>query len=236
MTQESPQKHLAALRMLDTCLVSSAIDRLNIRLANEGYADSRIRSQFKNLGSMVGYAVTAHIRTAATPMTGRRAIERRDLWECALTIPEPRILVLQDMDSHPGTGAFLDLERSTIALRLGCVGAATNGAVREMSRIIPLGFHFFAQYVSVSRAYSHVAEVGIPVELGGLTVHPGDLLHGDIHGLLSVPREAVPQILKAALQVLEDQRRITDLCSSSDFSLPKLWEVLRVLDDGPDKR
>jgi len=234
MTQELAQRPLAALRMLDTCLVSSAIDRRHIRLANEGYADSQIRCQFKNLGPMVGYAVTAKIHTAATPMAGRRIIERRELWESVLTIPEPRVLVLQDVDRQPGKGAFLDLERATIALRLGCVGAVTNGAVRELPRIIPLGFQLFSKGISVSRAYSHVAEVGTPVELGGLTVRPGDLLHGDIQGLLSVPREAVSQIPKAALQVLEDQRRITDLCSSSDFSLSKLWEVLRILDDGPD--
>jgi 4-hydroxy-4-methyl-2-oxoglutarate aldolase len=236
MTQELSQKPLAALRMLDTCLVSSAIDRLNLRLANEGYANSRIRCQFKNLGPMVGYAVTAKIHTAATLVAGRRIIEGRELWESILTTPEPRVLVLQDIDRQPGMGAFLDLERVTIALRLGCVGAATNGAVRELPRINPLGFHLFSQSISVSRAYSHVAEVGTPVELGGLTVRPGELLHGDIQGLLSVPGEAVSQIPKAALQVLEDQRRITDLRGSSDFSLPKFWEVLRILDGSPDRK
>lgn len=236
MTQELKHEPLAALRMLDTCLVSSAIDRLKIRLANEGYADSRIRCQFKNLGPMVGYAVTAHVHTAATPMVGHRIMERRELWEYALTIPEPRVLVLQDVDHHPGMGAFLDFERATLALRLGCVGAVTNGAVRELPRIIPLGFQLFSQSISVSRAYSHVAEVGMQVELGGLTIHPGDLLHGDIHGLLSIPPEAVSRIPGAALQVLEDQRRVTDLCSSADFSLPKLWEVLRTLDDGPETK
>jgi 4-hydroxy-4-methyl-2-oxoglutarate aldolase len=236
MTQVLSQKQLAALRMLDTCLVSSAIDRLSARPANEGYADSRIRCQFKNLGPMVGYAVTAKIHTGATPMAGRRIIERRELWESVLTIPEPRVLVLQDIDHHPGMGVFLDLDHVTIALRLGCVGAATNGAVRELPRIIPLGFLLFSQRISVSRAYSHVAEVGIPVELGGLTVRHGDLLHRDIQGLLSVPNEAVSQIPKAAVQVLEDQRRITGLRSSSDFSPPKLWEVLQLLDGGSTKK
>jgi 4-hydroxy-4-methyl-2-oxoglutarate aldolase len=224
------QQHVAALKMLDTCLVSDAINRLNIRLSNSGYADSRIRSQFKNLGSMVGYAVTAKVYTAETPMVGGRVVERRELWEHALAIPEPRVLVLQDMDSHPGTGAFMDFERATIAVRLGCIGAATNGAVRELPRIIPLGFQLFSQSLSVSRAYSYAAEAGIPVELGGLEIRPGDLLHGDIHGLLAIPPEAVSRIPQAALAVLEDERSITDLCHSAHFTFQKLCEVLTVLE------
>jgi regulator of RNase E activity RraA len=230
------QEDIAALRLLDTCLVSSAIDLLNLRLANEGYSNSTIRCQLENLGPLVGHVVTAKIRTAATPMSGRRMLERRELWQYVLTIPEPRVLVLQDVDQPPGAGAFIDLERVTIAMRLGCIGAITNGAVRELPRIMPTGFQVFSGSLSVSRAYSHVAEVGVGVEIGGLKIMPGDLLHGDLHGFLLVPPEAVSRIPKAAIRVLKGQRKITDLCRSSDFKLEDLWEVLGILEGGPPTR
>jgi hypothetical protein len=115
------QQHVAALKMLDTCLVSDAINRLNIRLSNSGYADSRIRSQFKNLGSMVGYAVTAKVYTAETPMVGGRVVERRELWEHALAIPEPRVLVLQDM-------AVLEDGRSITDCALQLISVFKNSA------------------------------------------------------------------------------------------------------------
>jgi 4-hydroxy-4-methyl-2-oxoglutarate aldolase len=228
------QGDVAALKLVDTCLVASAIDLLNVRLANEGYSNWTIRCQSGNLGPLVGNAVTAKIRTAATPMSGHRMLERRELWQYALTIPEPRILVLQDVDHHPGAGAFIDFERVTIAMRLGCIGAITNGAVRELHRIMPTGFQLFSGCLSVSRAYSHIAEVGVGVEIGGLRIGPGDLLHGDQHGFLLVPPGTVSRITKAAIRVLKEQRKITDLCRSSDFKLEDLWKIIGTLEGGSD--
>jgi regulator of RNase E activity RraA len=232
--KKTNQENIAALKLLDTCLVSSAIDYLQLRLANEGYSNSSIRCRIDGMGPLVGHAVTATIRTAATPLRGRRIPERRELWQYALTIPEPRILVLEDVDHPPGAGAFIDFERVTIAMRLGCIGAITDGAIRELPRIKPLGFQLFSRSLSVARAYSHVAEVGVPVEIGNLAIKPGDLLHCDMHGLLLIPPEAGSRIPQAAFEVLKVQRRITDLCRASDFKLEDLWEKLKILEDGPD--
>ena len=79
-------------------------------------------------------------------------------------------------------------------MALGCVGAITNGAARELPGIEASGFQIFAGRLAISRAYIHVVEFGGPVEVGDLTIQPGDLIHGDRHGILTVPPELAPKL------------------------------------------
>src|SRR5437016_3261602 len=70
---------------------------------------------------------------------------------------------------------------------LKCVGVATNGAVRDIPEVTTLGFSMFAARASVSHAYAHIVETGCSIEIGGLQIAAGDLVHGDSHGLISIP-------------------------------------------------
>ena len=178
------------LRALDTCRVSNAIERLDVRLRNEGFIVDTVQCRFPHFTPMLGYAATGRIRTAAPPMTGQRCYyDRLDWWTYVASIPEPRVIVLQDVDHKPGVGAFVGEVHANIGLALNCVGCVTNGAVRDLPVVEALGFHLFAGSVSVSHSYAHITEFGEPVEIGGLKIRPGDLLHGDRHGVLTIPAE-----------------------------------------------
>ena len=112
-------------------------------------------------------------------------------------------------------------------MALDCVGAVTNGAVRDLPAVAAAGFHFFARNASVSHSYVHIVEVGGPVEVGGLKVHPGDLLQGDCHGVLSIPMEIATDIPAVAERIADKERKLIGLCRVSDFSLAKLREVVK---------
>src|SRR5438046_2305933 len=84
---------LEALRRLDTCTVSNAIETLEVRLRNEGFADSSVRCLFPQLTPMLGYAVTARIRCSGPPIEGHAYLERTDWWNIILSIPAPRVVV-----------------------------------------------------------------------------------------------------------------------------------------------
>ena len=92
-------------------------------------------------------------------------MERTDWWKHITGIPAPRIVVMQDIDEHPGTGAFLGRVHVNILMALGCVGAVTNGAARELPGIEAASFQVFAGRLAISRAYVHVVEYGVPVSL-----------------------------------------------------------------------
>src|SRR6187401_447364 len=195
MTSAISPATLEALQSLDTCTVANAIETFDVRLRNEGYANSSIRSMTSCESPVVGHAVTARIRCSSPPMSGGAYADRTDWWTHILTIPEPRIVVIEDIDEKPGSGAFLGEVHACILHALGCVAAITNGSVRDVPAISASDFKVFANHVSVSHAYCHIVDFGTPVKVGGLEIHPGDLLHADCHGVLSVPNaiaDAIP--------------------------------------------
>ncbi|HEY2574234.1 MAG TPA: RraA family protein [Verrucomicrobiaceae bacterium] len=226
MTAPLSDAQLKALRGYDTCTVANVIDTMGVRLRNEGYTDSTIRCFTSMPSPMVGYAMTIRIRSSEPHAEGRAYVMRTDWWESLLAIPAPRIMVIQDMDAHPGAGAFPGEVLANVWRALGCAGAITNGVVHDLPAIQKMDFQIFASGLSVSHAYAHIVEYGRPVEIGGLRVAPGDLLHADTHGVLCVPADIGPKIPAVADTLLQRERRIIEQCRAEDVSLEKLRETL----------
>ena len=124
--------------------------------------------------------------------------------------------------TRPGLGSLIGAVQMNILRALHCVGVVTNGSVRDIPAAESAGFQFFAGSVSVSHAYVHSIEVGKPVEVGGLRIQSGDLLHGDLHGVQSIPLDIAGQIPAAAAEIAAQEQALIDLCRAPDFSLEKL--------------
>lgn len=214
---------LDALKRISTPTVSNAIELFDVRPRNSGYLGAEVRCLFPRLGRMVGYACTAVISADLPP--GSRRFPRSDYWESTTAVPPPRIAVIQDVDNPPGTGSFWGEVNSNIHRALGFVGAVTNGSVRDLEEMEALGFAAFAQVVSVSHAYVHLTDFGGAVRVGGTVVHPGDLLHGDMHGVVTIPRDIAPAIADAAVQVEAAERELIAYCRSPEFTLDGLKQA-----------
>jgi 4-hydroxy-4-methyl-2-oxoglutarate aldolase len=221
-----PLEELDALRRLDTCTVSSAIETFQLRLRNAGFADARVSCIFEDFPPLVGYAATARLLTGEPPIAGFHH-DRHDWWNSILQVPEPRIVVLQDLDEPPGVGAFLGEVQAAILRALGCVGYVTNGAVRELPQVKDSGLQLFAGSVAVSRAYAHIFDFGSEVTVGGLVVQPGDLMHGDRHGILTVPNGIALEIPAVAAKLRRADKEVIDFCRSPEFSVDKLRHVIK---------
>jgi regulator of RNase E activity RraA len=161
---------------------------------------------------------------------GRTFRERDDLWKSILKIPAPRVLVLEDMDDPPGRGAFVGEMHAAILTALGCIGYVTNGAVRELPAVRAMGAQLFGGSVVVSHAYAHIFEIGTAVVVGGMQVETGNLLHGDRHGVLTVPTEIAAKIPGVADRLQKAEQKVIELCRSKDFSIDRLREVMKALD------
>jgi 4-hydroxy-4-methyl-2-oxoglutarate aldolase len=215
------------LSRLDACTIANAIETFEVRLRNTGFADSSVRCIFDDLPPVAGYAATARVRTSTPPMEGVNYKDRTDWWNHILTIPEPRIVVVEDTDQHPGLGSFIGELHSNILLALGCIGVVTNGAVRDLPAVRATGFQMFARNVSVSHAYAHIYDFGSVVEVGRMKVRPGDLLHGDLHGVQTIPIEIAARIPDEAQKLTRKESSLIALCRSKNFSIEKLREALK---------
>jgi regulator of RNase E activity RraA len=217
---------LEILRRLDASTLANAIESFHERLRNEGFADNSVRCLFPQLPPMVGYAATIKVRGSAPPTAGATFTDRTDWWDYILSLPAPRVVVVQDMASKVGLGSLLGAVHINILHTLGCAGAVTNGAVRNLPAAEKLGFQLFAGCVSVSHAYVHIVEFGTPVEIGGLKIKSGDLLHGDLHGVQSVPADLIAKIPATAAEIVAREQELISLCRARDFSLEKLREAV----------
>ena len=219
---------LDALRGFNSPTVANAIEVFQVRPREQGFMRPEIKCVFPELGVMVGYAATLKIR-AAHPARQGMAVHPREHWAKVLEVPSPRIVVVEDLDDPAGVGSYWGEVNANLHRALGCIGVVTNGGVRDLEEVTALRFHFFAAHISVSHANVHIVEAGTPVRVGGLTVRPGDLLHGDRHGVTNVPLDLAPRIPEGAEKVAAIERRIIDYCQSPGFTLAGLEEVWRSL-------
>jgi len=226
MPQLTPEL-IAAFRRLDTCSVSNAIETFDCRLRNEGFADATLRCLFDDLPPVVGRAVTARIHCSAPPPVGHTYPDRTDWWSYILKVPPPRIVVVEDADPYPGTGAFVGEVHAAILQALGCVACVTSGSVRDLTAIHASGFHCFAASPAVSHAYAHVIDFGGRVTVGGLGIASGEVVYADRHGVLTIPDDILDQIPAVADRSREAEQGILRLCRSNGFSLDTLRALVQ---------
>jgi 4-hydroxy-4-methyl-2-oxoglutarate aldolase len=214
-----------ALARYDAPTLANAIETFDLQPRDVGFADSRIRCMFPELGRMVGFAATATILARGAPGTDWAGAGNNALYSYVRTIRAPRIVVVKDLDDPPAHGSLWGEVHATIFGALGCVGCVTDGGVRDLDEARRMGFHFFAAGPSVSHAYVRVETVGEPVEIGGLLIAPGDLLHADQHGVLKIPSEIAAELPAAADQVIESEQALLRWVRSDDFDPDRLAEM-----------
>jgi 4-hydroxy-4-methyl-2-oxoglutarate aldolase len=139
----------------------------------------------------------------------------------------PAMVLVQDLDPVPGAGAFLGEVNGTLLDALGIAGFATNGRVRDLRELRGMGYTVHAQGVCVARAHMRLTAVNVPIAIAGMTVHTGDLIHGDEHGLLRIPIELGQEALAAADEIRAEEQRIIAWARSPQFTLERLLELRR---------
>ena len=215
---------IEALKKIDTPSICNAIEGFNVKPKNEGFMLPEIKGVLPDQPPAVGYAVTAVI--CADQPEGP-TVSREDWWDLIVSVPEPRFIVMHDIDNPP-LGAYWGEVQSNIHKALGAVGVATDGTVRDLDEVRAIGFQFFAKEVSASHAYVRLVDIGIPVKIGGLTVKTGDLLHGDKHGVTSIPFEIADQIPQMVQTIADYEEQTISVCQSADFSIEKLKEIAKI--------
>ena len=206
----------------DTCTLSNAIERLQVRPRNEGFVVGATECRFPKLPPVAGYAVTGRIRSSMPPVSGRWYYEHIDWWRYLVSVPAPRIVVLQDADPWPGTGALFGEVHARFCCALECKAFVTNGAVRDLPSIEALDFQLFSGSVAVSHAYAHVVEFGGMVEIGGLRISSGDLLHADLHGVHMIPPEIACELPSVAEEVQRQEKELFEMCDDRNFNVEML--------------
>ena len=112
---------------------------------------------------------------------------------------------------------------ATTAKALGAVGCISDGGLRDVVEVRALGgFQYFCPGFVVSHGNPMICEINVPVTLDGLAVQPGDLLHGDVNGVLVVPADIADRVAEQAEQVRAAERLVLDFVKSPGLTVEKL--------------
>lgn len=212
---------IAALRAVDSPTLSNAIERFKVRPRSVGYAGHELRCTFPELGSMVGYAVTCTADTTTDARQDQDGLMR--LWEAFEQAPKPTVLVIHDIGADPTRGCHMGEIMATTAKALGGVGCVCDAGLRDVVEVRTLGeFQYFCAGFVVSHGNPVFCDINVPVEIFGMPVAPGDLLHGDVNGLLTVPDVSTADLLAAVQAVRDEERALMDFIRQPGFTVEKL--------------
>jgi regulator of RNase E activity RraA len=223
---------IAALSAFDTPTVCNALEVLLPATRARGYTTRPAVCGFPALPPIVGFARTARIRArqaSAQPADKLHAV-RHDYYRYIDAGHKPSVVLIEDLDgAEAGYGAFWGEVQSAIHHGLGAVGLVTNGWVRDIDQWAT-GFQFLAGSIGPSHAFAHVVDFGGEIDVLGMRVRSGDIVHADRHGAVVVPAEAVADLPTAARQVAAREARILDVARAPGCSADRLIEVFAKLD------
>jgi regulator of RNase E activity RraA len=193
---------LDRLRQFDTPTICNVLELFGVRQRTVGYTDARIRACFPKMPPMVGYAATATFRAGSPPRAGDVYAGLVKQVELLASAPGPAVVVFQDLDD-PCVAATFGEVMCTTYQAFGCAGLVTSGAGRDLDQVEALGFPCFTGGTICSHGYSQIAQLDVPVRVGGVTINPGDLLHGDRNGVTTIPTELATAVADACPELAE---------------------------------
>ena len=99
---------------------------------------------------------------------------------------------------------------ATRAMKLGAAGAVLDGYLRDTLGILDLGFPAFSygSYAQDQGVRGKVIDYRVPIELGGVYIKPGDIVFGDVDGVLIIPQEAEEEAFVEAITKARGEKEV----------------------------
>jgi len=192
---------------LSTTNLADALDQVGLRGAVIG-----IRPLF-GMPKVMGRAVTIKI-TAAGMMKSKR-----HLGVDAIASAEPGDVIAIDNRGDLYNNCWGEI-LSCAAQKKGVTGVFVDGAARDIDFCQEIGFPVFARGVVPITARGRIMQedFNCPIRLGDIQVRPGDILFGDVNGIVVIPPEKLDEVLKAAEGILEKEEAMrADILAGMDI-------------------
>lgn len=209
------------LRKFDTPTICNALEIALGGRFTTGFTRQRLVACNPKLPPIVGYARTVSVRCSAPFDPAGRKERLLGYYEYLAQGPRPTIAVVQDVDSQPGLGAFWGEVNTNVHWGLGCVGAVTNGSMRDLDMMHPQ-FQCLAATLSPSHAYIQVLECGRQVDVLGMVVNSDDIVHADYHGAVVIPVAALDKLPGAIDLMARKEKVILDAARAPGFDVGKM--------------
>lgn len=216
---------LANLRRFDTPTICNVIELFDIRPRNTGFMDARIRACFPEMPPIVGFAATATFRSSAPPPPGMDVYDNIEVQAARFAeLSGPPIVVFQDLDDPAVSATFGEIMCTTYQT-FGSVGLITSGAGRDLDQVRKIGYPVFTGGTISAHGYCHTPDVHVPVRVGGVMIYPDDLIHADVNGVTTIPKEIASEVAEIGDAFVAAEAVILDTLRQFGPDLNKLKEA-----------
>ena len=216
---------LAKLGAFDTPTICNIIELFDIRPRNTGFMDARIRACFPEMPPIVGFAATATFRSSAPPPPGMDVYDNIEVQVNRFAeLSGPPIVVFQDLDDPAVAATFGEIMCTTYQT-FGSVGLITSGAGRDRDQVRKIGYPVFTGGTISAHGYCHTPDVHVPVRVGGVMIYPDDLLHADVNGVTTIPKEIASEVAEVGDAFVAAEAVILDTLREFGADGKKLHEA-----------
>ncbi len=213
---------LKKLQQVDTPTVCNAIEVAQGKRGFNAFTRGTMLSSAPESGSIAGYARTAQIAANEPPTEMPEVIKARRMayYKHMSEGPRPALAVVEDVDYPNAVGAYWGEINTTVHKGFGLGGALTNGVMRDLGDL-PDGFPVIAGSIGPSHAFVHVRTIGETVDVFGMSVNDGDLVHADRHGALVIPDDVLPVLEESIDKLLATEKLVLGPACEAGFNFDK---------------
>lgn len=214
------------LAVVDTPTVCNAIEVAQGRRGFNRFTRGTMVHSKPGDPPIVGFARTAKIAGLEPPTEPPEVIRSRrmDYFRSMAAGRGPTLSVIEDTDYPNCIAGWWGEVHVAVHKGLGLAGAVTNGVVRDLD-VLDDGFPVLAGSIGVSHGFVHVVEIGTQVEIMGLSIEQGELVHADRHGALVIPNDVFDDLKSAIEHVISTENIVLAPARTPDFDIEKLEEV-----------
>ncbi len=180
---------------------------------------------------MVGFALTSTFRSMASPKSGDVYGSMSQQVDAFTTLPGPPVIVFQDLDVPSASATFGEVMCTTYKA-FGAKGLVTSGTGRDLDQVEVLDFPCFTNGTVCAHGYCHILHVNTAVTVGGMTIYPGDLLHGDRNGITTIPLEIASEVPDACRELMAAEDLVLNYVRSGNITSAGLSEARKACADG----
>ena len=221
-----PKDLCALLQQVDTPTVCNAIEVAQGKRGFNRFTRGTMQHSKPGDPAIVGFARTARVSGLAPPTDPADVIRarRRDYYRSMAGGEGPTAAVIEDLDFPDCIAGWWGEVNVAVHKGLGLKGAITNGVMRDLD-VLDDDFPVLAGSIGLSHGFVHVVEIGTPVNVMGITVAQGELIHADRHGALVIPSEVIMDLGRAIDVVIANEAIVLGPARDPDFDIHKLEDV-----------
>lgn len=186
---------LRQLLEFDSALLANTIGYIDPTPADQLYMGGSIQCQTPGIGPMVGIAATCEM-DSSTPGSDWNWEPHYEQLGQMREMQGPLVWVVKAVGSRPDHECVLGDGMAKMLHSVGCTGVVTDGGLRDVAGFLTIPFHAFAKGRVIHHCPLRIRSINRPVEVGGIVVNPGDVIHGSAEGVIRIPPvclEALPE-------------------------------------------